>query len=145
MAQVDTDTGAAILHRYPIKVKQINDVTDNDSDKTLTVPDDRMWELIHLRYELTTTATAGTRTPEVRITDGTNNLFVVVGPTVDQSLSSTMHLGPGMARDVSNGQLEGPARILLPAGYTIQVIDVAAIDAAADDLILRALVLEYNF
>ena len=116
----------------------------NDSDKTFVIPSGSVWDLLHIRYEFTATATVGTRTPEIRLQDAEgNNLFVVVGPTLAASQSSTMHMGPGLARDTANGQLEGPARMLLPSLAQIQVIDTAAVDAAADDLTIRMVALEY--
>ena len=32
--------------------------------------------------------------------------------------------------------------LLLPAGYSIRVLDTAAIDAAADDMVVQAMVIE---
>lgn len=119
----------------------IRDTDLNNSDKIFTVPTDRVWEPIYLRYEITATATVGTRTPTIQYRDNNSDdiLFDVVGPTVTASGSSTQEADTA---DTAT-DLHLPIGMILAAGFDIRVADTAAVDAAADDLVVHLLVREY--
>lgn len=131
MAQVTqgrTVQGAAVVDVH------ITEVAINDSDKTFTVPADETWEVLLLRYEYTASATAGTRTPTIRYQDDNSDdiLLDVAGATITQGNSSTQ-----LADASGTLDLTIPQRLVLHPGYDIRVFDSAAIDAAADDMVVH--------
>ena len=125
--------------------KYVTDILANDSDKTLTVPDNRRWKLMGGLAELISTATVGNRQIELRITDGTDTVFAITANGVQiASLTREYHFilgtdGPTVVAG-STFVCPIPPGLWLPAGFTIHILDTAAIDAAADDMVLRFLV-----
>ena len=127
--------------------RYLTDTATNDSDKAFTVPSNRGYTLLTGFAELVSTATVGNRQIELRISDGTNDVITIIaGGTQAASLTNQYQFVPGEAAPAAiAGTLfvcPFPAGIQLLPGWTIQVLDSAAIDAAADDLTLRFLVEE---
>jgi hypothetical protein len=125
--------------------KYVTDTTLNDSAKTLVVPSNRRWKMMGGLAELVSTATVGNRQIELRITDGTDTIFAITANgTQAASLTRQYHFilgtdGPSVvAGTVFVCPI--PPGLWLPATFEIDVLDTAAIDAAADDLTLRFLV-----
>lgn len=119
----------------------------NDSDKTLTVPASTEWELMTIWLEFTTTITAGTRQLVVEFQDSSSDVIgqFRAGATQAASLTYYYMLGQGFGAEITSVRdsdfLYMPLpKIILPAAYIIRVYDNNAIDAAADDLIIQALV-----
>ena len=129
----------------PIVLKA--DTALNDSDKTFTVPAGNLWRLQILQAKLTTTATVGNRQLRLRIGDGSNILWTRnFGATQAASLQRGYYAAWDLPDDVAfdgdgNIRLQ-MAQWILPTGFTVQLYDSAAIDAAADDLEYRLLVEE---
>ena len=119
------------------------DVAANDSDKTFTVPAATQWDVYSVYVKCVSTATAGNRQIAIEIDDGTN-VFAVsfIGTVQAASLTRFYMFARGLGRLTAT---DGPTAYTmlwcalpqlpwLPAGYRIRVYDVAAIDAAADDM-----------
>lgn len=108
----------------------------NDSDKSFTVPSDQVWRIQSIRAELTTTATAGTRQMTVEIQDGAGDvLYSKNGGTAAASTTLIEHYAP------VGGEVAVPD-LILPPNFVVRVFDSAAIDPAADDLVVQMLVKE---
>lgn len=126
----------------------VYDATLNDSDKSFTVPANKRWHLLGVRYQITASATVGTRTTIVSLTNGANVIETMGRVDAAATQTSAGRCGPQMGYTVSAplnllgsaGNPTGKAQenmfedMWLPAGYVIRVYDAAAVDAAADDL-----------
>ncbi len=121
------------------------DATVDDSDKSFTVPADAEWDLQHVHIEFTSTATAGNRRMAVEIQDGSANVLALVQADAVQAatLTRSYNFGQGITDQSAfvNTSLNTafPALRLAP-GEVIRVYDIAAIDAAADDMVVRLMV-----
>lgn len=131
-----------------LESSQQSEVTDNDSDKTFTVPTGKSWRILSVHVRLVTTATVGNRQIEVRLTDDSNNNIGHAPAGAVQAASLTRHytFAPGLAdltgfRDTDKLTTPLPD-VVLPAGYKVRIFDTAAVDAAADDMHVRMLVEE---
>lgn len=137
----------------------VNDIVTNDSDKSYTVPVGKIWSLKFLYGEIVTTATVGNRVLVAQITDGTNPIWT------NKATASIVASKRGIVRSSFGGSIAllstprrilsgatdcdvisdtGEPEILLPAGYTIRIWDVAAVDPAADDLTVVLHYVEYD-
>ena len=129
----------------------------NDSDKTITVPAGKVYDVKYIEAALTATATVGNRILTVLIGDGTNTIYAVRTGSVAASAVGLIALQPGTSYSTTNKRTPSnganstvavrdclPQPLLLPAGYTIRVYDVAAIDAAADDMEIVILGVVYD-
>lgn len=122
----------------------------NDSDKTFTVPVGVEWEIMSIWAELVTAGGVGNREMGVEIQDNASDVLflIIVGASQAASLTrnycfalhnpyQTAFIGPS-----SDLLLTPLPNFILPAGYVVRVYDTAAIDAAADDMVLQMLVRE---
>jgi hypothetical protein len=122
------------------------DVTDNDSDKSFTVPASTEWMPESIRVFLTTTADVGNRQIVVLFTTAADVVIASVRAGIVQaaSLARYYQFGIGLPdltafRDTDH--LTTPLPVLtLPAGYKVRVYDSKAIQAAADDMHVQLLV-----
>lgn len=125
-----------------------SDTALDNSDKTFTVPADKVWKINSLLATLATTATVGNRQLEVWVRDATDNVLFKIKAGVVQAASLTYDyvFADGLPREtavVANTLMTPlPKNLVLPAGYKLRVFDSAAIAAAADDLTLRLLIEE---
>jgi hypothetical protein len=122
----------------------VTDTALNDSDKAMTVPANRRYRPMGGVAQLITTADVGNRQVELRITDGTNTLFAIeANGTQAESLTRQYHFVLGTdAPAAVNGTVfvcPIPMGLWLPPGFTVQILDTATIQPAADDLTLRFL------
>ena len=137
----------------------VRDATANDSDKSFTVPTGKVWDLLYIVAQLSTTATVGNRALIVKISNGADSVFIPLQTAVIAAsqvginrvyfnapqATSTIAMVLLDASAVSNvGLTNGVGRVILPAGYVINVKDNAAIDAAADDLTVVLHYVEYD-
>lgn len=138
-------------------VKWVRDAVANDSDKSFVVPAGKIWALNAVVAMLVATATVGTRVLSVCITDGTNVLYNCNGCAIAASQTGTLelHLGGGYfvanaakqvfaVGTISAGTQNSVAAMFLPAGYVVHVLDLGAIDAAADDMTVVLHYTEYD-
>jgi len=128
-----------------------SEITTNDSDKSFAVGSDSedaaLW-VVRIRLELTTTATAGNRLLAIEVQDETSDqvyhLYAddTAGEgTVAASTSVALEFCAGAQRvapQSSGASIQFlPDHLLLYPGYTLRVYDTAAVDAAADDMVLH--------
>ena len=126
-------------------ISVFSDVAINDSDKTITYIANTWAKLRSLRVEFTATATAGSRLLEVRFLDKSGDVVYALDHATPFIASDVMivNFSPGATTvaPVDNTS-EGSQHIAsgLPTSGSIRVIDTAAIAAAADDMIVHAVV-----
>jgi hypothetical protein len=127
------------------RLEVVGDAIANDSDKTYTVPAGEEWYVVSVFAVLAATATVGNRRVTVQVLDASDNVLASVPAGAVQAASATVsyNFAPGIADQTSavNSVLGTslPA-FVLGAGMKLKVFDAAAIDAAADDLTVRATV-----
>lgn len=117
--------------------KRTYDDTADDSDKTFTVPANKLWKLKYIFARLVTTATVGNRGLEIQIGDGTNTIAYFGNGGVQAASTTTNNMFYNGAPNITTGSNRAigiPGDLYLPAGYTIKIWDTAAVDAAADDM-----------
>jgi hypothetical protein len=125
-------------------VDAASDEALNDSDKTIIdgVDTGRIFTVVMLRVELTTTATVGDRNVVVRVLDASDDVLFQFesGATQAASLTRNYNWGAGLPQ---SGSFAGSTNmycalptggIPLQAGEKLQVLDANAVDAAADDM-----------
>lgn len=136
------------------------DAATNDSDKSFTVPTGKRWLVKDVTFTIVTDGTVGNRTMRMRITNGTN--IVATGDIMDVVAASNSSTGAwvfgvsggpaaaaqprldtGATSSVANW-IRGMPDLILNAGYVINVLDSAAIAAAADDLTVVLHYIEYD-
>ena len=130
-----------------------SDTAANDSDKTVTVPAGKEWDVQWVYAELATSGTPGNRTLAMYVLDASGNIIFRAGRSGSLAASTTWRAIWGSLGGVANpyavqgpdGELSllpFPQRLVLPAGFGLRIFDISAIDVAADDLTLRIMVLE---
>lgn len=150
MAQVETDSNLFLRPSGDrAQLIEVADTAANDSDKTLTVTTGKVWHVLHLYAKLVTTATVGNRQIVLIVSDATGTELYRNSAVAVQTASATEYYYWGWP-------IQTPAETVatfhhlpfpftyLPGGSTIRVDDSADVDAAADDLTLNMLVLEYE-
>jgi len=148
MAVSERLMGGISPHKAP-QLKHVLDAALNDSDKTFTVPATKIWHLLLVGYTFTATATVGNRSVTIRIRDDADaTLFETrqsTNHTASEVRTGTAFTGfgsvPGILSVIEYAPL--PSQLFLPAGFDIRVFDSNAIDAAADDLDVQIMVMEY--
>jgi len=137
------------------------DTAANDSNKIFTVPAGKAWMVLMVYVDYQSTATVGTRLISMRVLNPTPaNVFVVeASPTTASKLSThTFQAGGSKTSAAAGGQLMMDGTTLstdtsafvpfpvmyLSAGCAVQVLDAAAIDAAADDMKVSMHYIEYD-
>lgn len=142
---VDSSGRLMLGNSYSASVQ--SDVTNDDSDKTFTVPASTEWIIKAIRITFTSTATAGNRQLVVQYRDDSDNVLfeVRVGAVQAASLTRYYQLADGMPNmtafiDTDYLSTPLPQGITLPAGYDVRVYDKAAVAAAADDMHVRMII-----
>ena len=128
----------------------ISDTAANDSDKTLTVDSNEIWEVLSLWVEYSTSATGGTRTVALLITDASDDIICSLtgNHTITTGESHKLLWAPGLERSDSENALGivyypfHPK--YLPPGYKIRVYDTNAVDTDGDDMIIHLMVNRYD-
>ncbi len=124
-----------------IKYRFKRDAAINDSSKVFTVPDSEVWIITHVNVKTVATADAGTRQHRVIVRDTSDNVVVQIeaGAGFTQGQTQTVDFFPGAPDNTTeiNDTLKTamPVLVLLP-GFDLVVEDGAAIQAAADDMIV---------
>ncbi len=136
----------------------VRDATLDDSDKSFTVPEGKVWDLKLIYAELACTANVGNRALVVSVSNGVNVLFGLLRTgsiTAGQSAfvtsmncgSVTASTGYWATSSLSFADVRVQAimpKVIMPAGYVIRVYDIGAIDPAADDLTVVLHYVEYD-
>jgi len=127
------------------RLEVVGDATANDSDKTYTVPAGEEWYVVSVFATLVASATVGNRRMIVQVLDADDNVLASVPAGAVQAASATVsyNFASGLADQTSSvaGVLgTSLPSLVLGAGMKLRVADATAVDAAADDLTVRALV-----
>ena len=114
----------------------------NDSDKTLTVPANTEWEILSIWVELISTAVVGNRQITVQMLDGAGDIIGSFNAGAVQAAGITRNymFAPGLELMVAfvGIYLSFPLPpMFLPAGFAVRIYDSAAIDPAADDMVVQ--------
>ena len=121
------------------------DEAANDSDKTFTVPASTEWEILSIWVELSTTATVGNRQVVVEMQDSAGDVIgsFLAGIVQTASLTRNYMFAPGLELMTVfvGAYLSFPLPpMVLPDGFKVRVYDSAAVDAAADDMVVQMMV-----
>jgi len=139
----------------------VYDDAANNSAKTYTTPVGKKRKIEFVAATITATATVGNRSLRVDIQDATPTVLytTVQSANITANQVGTILIGNGgyapvpaasgrrvnVAAAVNVGlQDTFPGEIVLPAGYSIKVWDITAVDAAADDLVVTLVYTEYD-
>jgi hypothetical protein len=125
------------------RVRTISDTGADDSNKEFTVPADQEWQVLWVYVQYTSTATVGNRQLTLRaLSDGgTTWMQLKAGIVQAASLARYYTFAPSLAdltafRDTSFLMTPMMPTLFLSAGQRLQVLDSAAIAAAADDMLV---------
>jgi len=147
MAQAYTRLNQTLNPHRAGEFVQVYETTANLAAKTITVPANKVWQILHVFESYAADANAANRTITLTVGDGTNTIGYssaanvqianateyyqwVLGATVPVETTATEHFIP----------FPGPE--YLPAGYTLNFD--ATNDQVGDDSIIRIEVLEYT-
>ena len=139
MAQLTTYGEPSIRLNKGFQRFTATDAAANDSDKTITVPAARTWEITNIFVTMVASATVGNRQMTVIVADPAAVVLANVKADSVQTASTTEYYS---FTPVAGIAVEAPAgyhyasfpAFMLDAGSTIRVYDSAAVDAAADDM-----------
>lgn len=144
----DANTGATLVNLGWTPSLQ-SDEALNDSDKSFVVPASTEWRIKSIWVELISTAVAGNREIVIEIQDGAADVVARIKAGIVQAASLTRYYlfaahvtelvafrGTAIADTLSTIMPEW----VLPATYVVRVYDIAAVDAAADDMVVQMLV-----
>lgn len=131
----------------PPDIKTIIDVALNDSDKTFTVPSGKQWKLLYGFINFSATASAGNRIIQVDFRDAGGNTLYRVRALNAIIANGVENLSLGQFSNVLESvagthHLPIPVNSILGSGFDLRIFDSAAVDAAADDMIIRLIVEE---
>jgi len=131
----------------------------NDSDKSFTVPTQKVWKILAIYAELLTDATVGNRGLVCSISNGTDNVWVSY-TTGAVAASKRASLGIWLANTANTtartvlatpitgncdvGVNDTLPEMYIPEGYIIRVYDKNGIAAATDDLQVWLHYIEYD-
>lgn len=131
-------------------IELLTDLTSNDSDKTFTVPNNTIYEVILAHVVYTSTATAGNRQLLFAILDENSDLILDIHAGATQAASNTHHYSflKGIFREASfiddAIQVPLPTGLILKPGWKIRIYDGDAVDAAADDMTVKIVVTDQD-
>lgn len=130
----------------PFELSLQVDEDADDSDKTLSVPTGSIWQVLWVWVELASTATVGDRQMQIDFRDDSDDVIAEVraGAVQAASLTRKYLFAPGNAdlaafRDTDYLMTPIPPTLFLPAGFDIRIYDNNAVDAAADDMVVQAM------
>jgi|WetSurSiteA1Bulk_404760.scaffolds.fasta_scaffold00209_3 hypothetical protein len=130
------------------RVALTQDITENDSDKEFLVPANTEWEILWIRVQYTSTATAGVRQVEIQIQDSGSTIAQwQAGISQNENLSYNYLFGVGVPdlttmRDYNDLMTPLIGAAFLTAGQNIRVWDNNTIDPTADDMLVN---IEYGY
>lgn len=126
---------------------QVDEAAD-DSDKEISVPASREWEIQSIWVEYTSTADAGDRQVVIEIQDDSDDVIGRFIAPVTQAASLTYEYLFAAGAETVTSLRDSTyvcvpiAPLVLPAGYDIRIWDNNAVAAAADDMIVQMMVKE---
>lgn len=127
-----------------------SDTALNDSDKSFTVPANRVWIVQWIWVELISTSDAGNRQITIQFQDNTSDVICEVRAGAVQAASVTRNymFAPHLSdltsfRDTTFLMTPLP-NIILPQNYIVRVYDSTAVAATADDMVVHMMVNQYG-
>jgi len=138
-----------ITEPIPVNIRQLISINLNDSDKRFDVPSGKQWKLLYGQAVFTTTATAGTRFIRIEFTDDGGNVLYTSVQINGQVASTTetynfSNFGNAAESTTSIHELPIPDKSILSENFRIRIRDEPAVDATADDLLIRLIVEEID-
>lgn len=123
--------------------------TTVNQQQLITVPAGKIWQVLSIYVELTTTGTAGNRLVEIILQDNLGNTVGMIRTGVTQAASLTYRymFAPGLAdltavRDTTYVMTPIPPTWIIPAAFSILIRDNNGIATAADDFVVRVMYAE---
>ena len=149
MSQTESITNEYLGPRARGHIRLVQEAVANDSDKTLTVTTGKVWEILHIYASLVTSADVGNRQIQLIAADDSANEIYRMNAADVQAANTTnyYHFSPRIAaaaETIATFHTIPLLTTILPGGYTLRIYDSAAIAAAADDLTINMLVIEYE-
>jgi len=126
----------------------VQDITEDDSDKTFTVPVNQEWEILWIYVQYTTTATGDSRQLEIQIIDSGNIIAQwQTGTTQLANLTYNYLFGVGIPDLISVRNINYLMTPLLGTAYltaeqSIRIWDKNARDTTGDDMLVK---IEYGY
>jgi hypothetical protein len=136
----------------------MRDAIANDSDKTFTVPTGKIVRPLYIRVQIATSADAGNRILQVRMTNGTDGIWA--GPlsaNIAANLQGVLMMAPGQAYSTGLQEatqdtqytcnvavLANLPEMYLLAGYVINFVEANAVAVGADDMTVTMCYVEYD-
>lgn len=133
-------------------LRLVKDSALNDSDKSITVPTGKKWEIIHISAILACTATVGNRNMEFTVSDGTDVYWRATSAQANEASDTALFmLGKDSIEPAYQDALTGDLlqwlpgiSFTIPEDHVIRVFERNDVDAAADDLTTFFMVRETN-
>ena len=132
------------------ELKLISDEDLNDSDKIVfTVPDGEVYEVLWIHVEYAASSDAGNRALNVQFRDRDDDVVLQRYMGDNIIVSETWHVlfapGAPLQEDetgvgIKQAYVPLPQPTMLPAGFDLRITDSSAVAAAADDMVVHALV-----
>lgn len=130
----------------PLNIRVISDISLNDSDKTITVPAGKQWKIHSIFVSYVATAVAGNRRLRIRISNDSNNdVWDLIALNVQIANTTEFYMfqagGVSVTEDsAARHIIPIPKDTILPEDFRIRINDQNAVDAAADDMVIRILI-----
>jgi hypothetical protein len=130
-----------------VPVVCVKDPSENDSDKTFTVPDQRTWEIASIFVTVVASADVGNRLLGVDVLDGNSTVLYSTRAAAVQVASATEYYrflpgGFSPSETVATHHFVPLGSMILPEGWSVRVWDSAAVKADADHMDVTLLVYE---
>jgi len=126
----------------------LSDNALNDSDKTITVPAGKQWEVLYGQVQLVTTATVGDRRIQYTVQTSGGNEIVYTQQALNVQIASTNErYNFGTFSDVlesvpTRHNLPLPVGFVMLETFELRILDVNIVAAAADDLTINLVIKE---
>jgi len=128
----------------------VEDLTDNDSNKIISIPANTRYKLLSLYVEYEASSTTGNRNVEVRFRNSDNEVFLDIrmNPAITAGSFRRLNFYPGAGNTFD--QFEGGSgymsmsSLIMPGGCDIHILDTGAIDVSSDKMLIYLLVQEWT-
>lgn len=139
----------AAMRNFP-NPKLISDETINISDKILTVPANKIWEILSIWIEFTTIDYVGNRQMQIDIRDTANDvIYSLLALNVQIKVTTEYYAASQNGQEpvetvATRHFIPLPPRLLLPASFDIRIYDFACIRPSNDLLVIQMMVNEWD-
>ncbi len=127
-------------------IRLVTDLTANQNNKLITVPENKTWKIKWIYCTFNTTATVGNRSLRFRVhNEGGLTILSILAITAQTASNAFIY---NWAREFerlgTSEQYITLPDIILPAGFAIRIFETADIDDG-DDLLIHLLVEEFDY